>query len=224
MARVARAAAPPLAHLRPVLVPPARLALFLGAALALTLTPGPAVLFIVTRSVADGRRAGFLSVLGVGLGNAVHALAAALGVAALLASSPLAFAAVRYLGAGYLVLLGVRKVLERDAQAATAASPAAPHHLLRQGFLVALLNPKTALFFLAFLPQFADPARGAVAAQILLLGALFELVAVTTDSGYVLLSGTLAGWLRQGQGAARAGRWLSGAVYVGLGAVAALAR
>lgn len=207
-----------------MLVAPTRLALFLGATLALTLTPGPAVLFIVTRSVADGRRAGFLSVLGVGLGNAVHALAAALGLAALLASSPLAFSAVRYLGAGYLVLLGVRKVLERDAPEAAAAPRAAPHHLLRQGFLVALLNPKTALFFLAFLPQFADPARGAVAAQILLLGALFELVAVTTDSGYVLLSGMLAAWLRRGQGGARAGRWLSGAVYVGLGAIAALAR
>jgi threonine/homoserine/homoserine lactone efflux protein len=207
-----------------VLIPPARLALFLGATLALTLTPGPAVLFIVTRSVAEGRRAGFLSVLGVGLGNAVHALAAALGVAALLASSPLAFSAVRYLGAGYLVLLGVRKLLERAAPEAAAPAPASPHHLLRQGFLVALLNPKTALFFLAFLPQFADPARGAVAGQILLLGALFELVAVTTDTCYVLLSGTFAAWLRRSQGTARAGRWLSGAVYVGLGAVAALAR
>lgn len=207
-----------------MIVAPARLALFLGATLALTLTPGPAVLFIVARSVADGRRAGFLSVLGVGLGNAVHALAAALGVAALLASSPLAFSAVRYLGAGYLVLLGVRKVLERDAPEAAAAPPVSPHHLLRTGFLVALLNPKTALFFLAFLPQFADPARGAVAGQILLLGALFELVAVSTDSAYVLLSGTLGAWLRRSPGSARAGRWLSGAVYVGLGAVAALVR
>ncbi len=207
-----------------MLVPPARLVLFLGATVALTLTPGPAVLFIVARSVGEGRRAGFLSVLGVGLGNAVHALAAALGVAALLASSPLAFSAVRYLGAGYLVLLGVRKVLERDPPEEAAAPPASPHHLLRQGFLVALLNPKTALFFLAFLPQFADPARGAVAAQILVLGALFELVAVTTDTAYVLLSGTLAGWLRRRPGSARTGRWLSGAVYVGLGAVAALAR
>lgn len=208
----------------PVLVPPARLALFLGATLALTLTPGPAVLFIVTRSVADGRRAGFLSVLGVGLGNAVHALAATLGVAALLASSPVAFSVVRFLGAGYLVLLGVRKILERDAPEKAAAPPASPHHLLRQGFLVALLNPKTALFFLAFLPQFADPARGAVAGQILLLGALFELVAVTTDSGYVLLSGTLGAWLRRNRDFARTGHRLSGAVYIGLGAVAALVR
>lgn len=208
-------------------IPPAQLALFLAATLALTLTPGPAVLFIVARSLADGRRAGFLSVLGVGLGNAVHAVAAALGIAALLASSPVAFAAVRYLGAAYLVLLGVRKLLEHAPPPGAAPAPpppAPPHHLLRQGFLVALLNPKTALFFLAFLPQFADPSRGAVAGQILLLGVLFELVAVTTDSAYVLLSGTLGAWLRRSQGSARTGRWLSGAVYLGLGALAALAR
>lgn len=208
-------------------IPPAQLALFLAATLALTLTPGPAVLFIVARSLADGRRAGFLSVLGVGLGNAVHAVAAALGIAALLASSPVAFAAVRYLGAAYLVLLGVRKLLEHAPPPGAAPAPpppAPPHHLLRQGFLVALLNPKTALFFLAFLPQFADPSRGAVAGQILLLGVLFELVAVTTDSAYVLLSGTLGTWLRRSQASARTGRWLSGAVYLGLGALAALAR
>ena len=211
----------------PVLVPPARLALFLGATLALTLTPGPAVLFIVARSVADGRRAGFLSVLGVGLGNAVHALAAALGLAALLASSPLAFSAVRYLGASYLVLLGVRRMMDRAASlgATDGERPAAPaHHVLRQGFLVAALNPKTALFFLAFLPQFADPARGAVAGQILLLGALFILVAVGTDSVYVLLSGGLGAWLRRNPAFARGERYVSGAVYLGLGALAALVR
>ncbi len=208
-------------------VPPAKLALFLAATLALTLTPGPAVLFIVARSVSEGRRAGFLSVLGVGLGNAVHAAAATLGIAALLASSPLAFSAVRYLGAAYLVLLGVRRLLDRTASlgAAGGERAAAPaHHVLRQAFLVAALNPKTALFFLAFLPQFADPARGAVAGQILLLGALFILVAVGTDSVYVLLSGGLGAWLRRNPAFARGERYLSGAVYLGLGALAALAR
>ncbi len=204
---------------------PAQLALFVAASLALTLTPGPAVLFIVARTVSLGRGAGFRSVLGVGLGNTVHAVAAALGVAALLASSPVAFAFVRYLGAGYLVLLGVRRLLDRGASVSSAAvEPAPAREVLRQAFTVAALNPKTALFFLAFLPQFADPARGAVTGQILFLGVLFVALAIVTDSGYVLLAGGLASWLRRNPAFARGERYVSGAVYVGLGALSALAR
>jgi threonine/homoserine/homoserine lactone efflux protein len=208
-------------------IPGSKLALFLAATLALTLTPGPAVLFIVARSLSEGRRAGFLSVLGVGLGNAVHATAAALGLAALLASSPVAFSAVRVLGAGYLVLLGVRRLLDRSGSLGAAdasRAPAPAHHVLRQGFLVALLNPKTALFFLAFLPQFADPVRGAVTSQILLLGVIFVTAAVTTDSGYVLLAGGLGDWLRRNPAFARGERYVGGAVYLGLGALSLLAR
>ncbi|HET9552290.1 MAG TPA: LysE family translocator [Anaeromyxobacteraceae bacterium] len=203
---------------------PARLALFLSATLVLAVTPGPAVLFIVARSMGQGRRTGFLSVLGVGLGNAVHAAAAALGLAALLRASPGAFAAVKYLGAAYLVLLGVRRVLERGGQglgAPEAAAPSPPGVLLRQAFTVAVLNPKTALFFLAFLPQFADPARGGVAGQILLLGLLFIAVTVTTDSCYVLAADGLGRWLRRNPAVARSERWVAGLVFVGLGAVAA---
>jgi threonine/homoserine/homoserine lactone efflux protein len=210
-----------------MLIVPSKLALFVGATLALTLTPGPAVLFIVARSMSLGRRAGFLSVMGVGLGNTVHAGAAALGLAAVLASSPLAFAFVRYLGAGYLVLLGVRRVLDRGASigaAEVAPSSAPPRHVLRQGFTVAVLNPKTALFFLAFLPQFADPLRAPVAAQILFLGLLFVALAIVTDCGYVLLAGGLGAWLRRNPALARGERYVSGAVYMGLGALSALAR
>ncbi|WP_242333675.1 MULTISPECIES: LysE family translocator [Anaeromyxobacter] len=210
-----------------MVIPPQKLALFVAATLALTLTPGPAVLFIVARSMSLGRRAGFLSVLGVGLGNTVHAAAAALGLAALLASSPVAFSFVRYLGAAYLVLLGVRRVLDRGGSLGAAdagAAPAAPRSILRQGFLVAALNPKTALFFLAFLPQFADPARASMAAQVLALGLLFVALAVVTDSGYVLVAGGLGGWLRRNPAFARRERYLSGAIYVGLGALSALAR
>ncbi len=206
---------------------PSKLALFVGASLALTLTPGPAVLFIVARSMSLGRRAGFLSVLGVGLGNTVHAAAAALGLAAVLASSPMAFAFVRYLGAGYLVLLGVRRMLDRGASIAAAdvAPAAAPQRdVLRQAFMVAVLNPKTALFFLAFLPQFADPARAPVAAQILFLGVVFVVLAIVTDSGYVLLAGGLGAWLRRNPAFAGGERYVSGAVYVGLGALSALVR
>jgi threonine/homoserine/homoserine lactone efflux protein len=208
---------------------PAKLALFLTATLALTLTPGPAVLFIVARSMGQGRRAGLLSVAGIGLGNAVHAAATSLGLAALLASSPLAFAGVRWLGGAYLVVLGVRRLLSRDAGgvAAGAAGEAAPGGasgggVLRQAFMVALLNPKTALFFLAFLPQFADPRAGPLPAQLLVLGAMFVLVAVITDSGYVVLADGLARFLRRHPGFAAGERWVTGLVFVGLGLVAGL--
>ncbi len=205
---------------------PARLALFLTATLALTLTPGPAVLFIVARSMGQGRRAGLLSVLGIGLGNAVHATVTALGLAAVLASSPIAFAAVKYLGAGYLLVLGARKLLARGERGLAAEAPPgtpARRAVLRQAFLVAVLNPKTALFFLAFLPQFADPSRGALGAQILLLGAIFIAVAVLTDCAYALLAGGIGAWLRRHPAFGRGERHVSGIVYIGLGLLAALA-
>jgi threonine/homoserine/homoserine lactone efflux protein len=207
----------------PIALP--KLALFVAATLALTLTPGPAVLFIVARSMSQGRRAGFLSVIGVGLGNMVHAVATALGLAALLVSSPVAFSIVKWLGAGYLVLLGVRRLFDRTASSlSTAPAPAAAasRGVLGQAFWVAVLNPKTALFFLAFLPQFADSARGAVAGQILLLGVIFVVIAIATDSGYVLLAGSLGAWLRRRPALARGERYMTGAVYVGLGALSAL--
>jgi threonine/homoserine/homoserine lactone efflux protein len=202
---------------------PARLPLFVAASLALTLTPGPAVLFIVARSLGQGRRSGLLSVAGIGLGNAVHAVATALGLAALLASSPLAFSVVRWLGAGYLVLLGARKLLG-DGPAALAPDAGAPagRAVVRQAFTVAVLNPKTALFFLAFLPQFADPRAGALPAQILLLGAIFVGVAVATDTIYAFVAGGVGAWLGRHPGFGRAERWVSGIVYVGLGVAAEL--
>jgi len=205
---------------------PARLAIFVAATLALLVTPGPAVLFIVTRSMAEGRRAGLLSVLGIELGNSVHCLAATLGLAAILASSPVAFAVVKYLGAAYLVVLGLRKLLDAGAPGLAAAAPARrdpPREVLRQAILVAVLNPKTALFFLAFLPQFADPTRGPLATQMLLLGATFVGLALVTDSGYALVAGTLGAALRRHPQVARAERWVSSAVFIGLGALAALA-
>lgn len=213
---------------------PGQLPLFLAASLALTLTPGPAVLFIVARSLGQGRRAGLLSVAGIGLGNAVHAAATSLGLAALLASSPAAFAAVRWAGGAYLVALGVRRLLGRGAAAAPplprgeppAPAPpggARPAGALRQAFLVAVLNPKTALFFLAFLPQFADPRAGPLPAQLLVLGGIFIAVAVATDSAYAVAAAGLGRLLSRRPGFAAAERWVSGAVFVGLGLLAALA-
>jgi threonine/homoserine/homoserine lactone efflux protein len=201
----------------------ARLALFLGATLALTLTPGPAVLYIVARSMDLGRRAGLLSVLGIGLGNAVHAAAAALGLAALLVSSPVLFAAVKYLGAGYLVVLGVKKLLGRGEASEAVPQAISGRAALRQAFLVALLNPKTALFFLAFLPQFADPSRGALGTQILVLGGFFVAIALVTDGGYALLAGGMGAWLRRHPAFDRIERRVSGILFIGLGVLAGLA-
>ncbi len=224
-----------------MLIPGSKFAFFLAATIAFALMPGPAVLFVVARSMSLGRRAGFLTVVGVGLGNTVHAAAAALGLAALLASSPVAFSIVKYLGAAYLVVLGVRRLLDHGAPVASDVASAAPRprarsagpalgangsprDFLRQAFVVAVLNPKTALFFLAFLPQFAEPSRGAVPAQILLLGVVFVVVALVTDSGYVLLAGGFGAWARRSPSFARGERYLSGAIYVGLGALSALVR
>ena len=154
------------------------IALFLLAGLGLLLIPGPAVLYVVTRSAAQGRRAGLASVLGIESATCVHILAAALGLSAILLTSALAFNVVKYLGAAYLILLGLRTLLSKKKhQDVLVEPPRSLSQLFGQGFLVNLLNPKTALFFYAFLPQFVDPSRGAVVGQILLLGVLFPRIA-----------------------------------------------
>src|SRR6476620_10162489 len=165
----------------------ANLGLFISAALVLLLIPGPAVLYVVARSVQQGRLAGFVSELGIHAATLVHVLAAALGLSALLASSALAFAAVKYAGAGYLIYIGVRRILTRtDTLAAQLELPRRSlGRLYRDGFVVNLLNPKTALFFLAFLPQFVDPSRGAVAFQIAFLGLLVAVLGFLSDGCYV---------------------------------------
>lgn len=207
-----------------MLIDPARLGLFLVATVALLVVPGPAVVYIVTRSATQGWRAGLVSVAGIGTGNAVHATAGTLGLAALLASSPLAFAAVKWLGAAYLVGLGVTKLRRGPPAQETASTrpPAAAGALYGQGFLVAVLNPKTALFFLAFLPQFVDPARGAAWAQLLLLGGLFVGLGILSDSLYALLAGAVGAWLGRHPGVAGRERFVSAAIYVGLGVLAAV--
>jgi threonine/homoserine/homoserine lactone efflux protein len=202
------------------------LPVFMVAALVLLLTPGPAVLYIVARSLDQGRLAGLVSVLSVEVGNFFHVLAAALGLSALLVSSALAFSVVKYLGAAYLVYLGVRRLLARDESAAEVrVERQSLRRIFSQGVLVATLNPKTAFFFLAFLPQFVQPARGAVALQFLLLGCLFVLMAIVTDGLYALLAGTAGRWLKGARAARtlRAERVVVGTVYIGLGVSAALA-
>ena len=190
---------------------------FLLASLVLALTPGPGVLYIVTRSLAQGRRSGLVSVLGVALGNLGNALAAAVGLAALFAVSSAAFTAVKYAGALYLIYLGVRML--RSARVdlpAVRPEPAPLGRLFRDGFMVALLNPKTTVFFAAFLPQFLSPGPSPMV-QTMALGALFVAIAAVTDSLYALAAGAVAPRLARALGIGRVGHVLGGGVFIGLG-------
>lgn len=196
------------------------LLLFVGASLALLVIPGPAVIFVVTRSLDQGRAAGIVSVLGVETGTFAYALAAAAGLTGLVAASETGFTIVKYGGAAYLIYLGVRKLLERE-DAKDSASGARSRLFLR-GLVVQLLNPKIAIFFLAFLPQFVNPYRRPLALQTLILGTMFTLLAVLSDGAYVLLAGAVGGWLRTGQRARHLLGRLSGGVYIGLGVAAAV--
>jgi threonine/homoserine/homoserine lactone efflux protein len=204
----------------------AQLGLFVSAALVLLLIPGPAVLYIVGRSVEQGRTAGLVSVLGVHAATLVNIVAAALGLSAILASSALAFSVIKYAGAAYLIWLGVRKILGSGDPAAAAAVRLRRHsyrRLFRDGFVVNLLNPKTALFFLAFLPQFVDLARGHAAAQIVFLGLTYTALGFITDGGYALAAGTAGNWLKRNRAYLKIERYVTGTLLIGLGLTAAFA-
>jgi threonine/homoserine/homoserine lactone efflux protein len=203
---------------------PSRYAVFVLAALALLAIPGPAVVYVVAQSLDQGRRAGILSVLGVHVGSLVHVFAAAVGLSQLLVSSATAYTVVKYAGAAYLIVIGARRLLVREKDPVTAAPavPRAPGRLFRQGVIVNVLNPKTALFFLALLPQFVDVDRGSVPLQILALGITFVLLGLVTDSIWALGAGALGGAVRRSARGLRVERLVSGSVFLTLGAVTAL--
>jgi threonine/homoserine/homoserine lactone efflux protein len=200
------------------------LPIFLLAALILLLTPGPAVLYIVARSLDQGRLAGFVSVISIETGNFVHVLAATFGLSAILVSSALAFSIVKYLGAAYLVYLGVRRLFAKDTvhQLITFQGESLKR-IYSQGVMVAVLNPKTALFFFAFLPQFVEPSIGSLTLQLLTLGCLFVLMAIFTDSMYAFLAGTFGQWFKEKHSFMQFERYFIATVYIGLGIMAALA-
>ncbi len=204
-----------------MLPPPALFAAFCLASLVLAVTPGPAVFYVVTRALAQGRRAGLASVAGVALGNLGNALGAAVGLAALFAVSSLAFSVVKYAGAAYLVYLGW-KALRTDAGGQIARfEPAAWRHVFRDGFLVALLNPKTAIFFAAFLPQFMSTSASAIG-QSVTLGATFVLIAALTDTVYALGASLVAPKLSRKRGVGAIGRYLTASAFIGLGVFTAV--
>jgi threonine/homoserine/homoserine lactone efflux protein len=202
---------------------PSTLLVFVAASAALVAIPGPAVLYIVGRGIAQGRAAGVVSALGIEAGALLHVAAAVAGVSALVASSATAFSVVKYAGAAYLVYLGVQRLRARSDVPLSALAPESHGRLFRQGIVVNALNPKVAVFFVAFLPQFVDPER-AVAPQVALLGVVFVLVAALLDCTWALAAGSLGERLRR---SLRVRRWLdrgSGVTFIGLGAVAALSR
>jgi threonine/homoserine/homoserine lactone efflux protein len=197
---------------------------FFVAALALLLLPGPNVLFLVARGIEQGRRPALISTLSIGAGDLVHVMAAAAGLSALLRSSAAAFNVVKFLGAAYLIYLGIRTLLQRgSANAAHQPATASAPRVFAQGLMIAVFNPKTAIFFLAFFPQFIDPDHGAAWMQMLMLGACFVLLGIATNSGYALLAGTAGQWLKNSVGFQRSQRYIAGTVYIALGITTAFA-
>ncbi len=202
------------------------LGLFISAALVLLLIPGPAVLYVVGRSVERGRLAGLVCILGIHAATLVHVAAATLGLSSVLASSALAFGVVKYAGAAYLIWLGLKKIFHRIEASDIDVTLQAHGHarVFRDGFIVNLLNPKTALFFLAFLPQFAEMGRGHVAMQIAFLGVLYTLLGFMTDGSYALAAGTAGNWLKSSRAYLKFERYVSGVLLIGLGLTAALVK
>ena len=198
---------------------------FLLASFVLAVTPGPGVFYIVARSVAQGRRSGLASVVGVMVGNFGNAVAASLGLAALFAASALAFSIVKYAGAAYLIYLGIKALQAKSAVASDVSPESAPlWPIFRDGFVVALLNPKTAIFFTAFLPQFMSPdaERMTALVQALMLSAVFVLMAAVTDAAYALLAGVIAPRLSKHKAAGGVARATAGLSFIALGVFAAL--
>lgn len=201
------------------------LLLFILAGLALNITPGPDMLYIVARSSTEGRGAGIISALGVGAGTLVHIAALTLGLAAVLRSVPLAYDTVRLAGAGYLIYLGIRALLHSPMSVPVTIERASLWAIFRQGVLTNVLNPKVALFFLAFLPQFVDPSRGAPAVQMAVLGLIFDLNGTLVNIGVAVGAHSVASLFlgEQSRNARIMGR-ATGVLFIGLGARVALMR
>jgi threonine/homoserine/homoserine lactone efflux protein len=191
---------------------------FVVASVVLAVTPGPAVFYIVTRSLSQGRRAGLASVGGVALGNLGNSIGASVGLAALFAISSLAFWVVKYAGAAYLIYLGVKALRQPSSGTIEAPRPVSspPTRIFRDGFIVALLNPKTTLFFSAFLPQFLDPHSSTIV-QSVALGAAFVVIASVTDTTYALTASVIAPAIARAKGRRNVGRYLTASAFIGLG-------
>lgn len=194
---------------------------FIIASLALLLVPGPAVVFIVNRSMVDGRGVALASVAGLTLGNFFHALLAGIGVSAVLVASTTAFNIVKWLGVTYLVVVGIRTLGAKASAVRTSHETFGARRAFRQGMIVNLLNPKVALFFLAFIPQFVGTKTGGFSLETMILGGVFVSLGFLTDSMYALASSALRESLFSDDGLAFFRRWVSGFVFIALGVFAA---
>ncbi|MGA2972031.1 MAG: LysE family translocator [Candidatus Bathyarchaeia archaeon] len=205
----------------------APIAVFIVAALALNISPGPDMLYVISRSLEQGRKAGIISALGIGAGTLMHTFVTAIGLSAILLSVPIAFEFVRYAGAAYLVYLGLRMLLERNSGKATteyssSKSVRSLRSIFQQGVTTNVLNPKVALFFLAFLPQFVDQSKGTVAFQIILLGLLFDTSGTSVNVIVATLAGHVSDSLRKRSGFARFQKLLPASILIALGLLVAL--
>jgi threonine/homoserine/homoserine lactone efflux protein len=201
---------------------PTTLLVFAIAAAVLVVIPGPNHVYIVTRSLVEGRSAGLASAFGVETGTLVHIAAAAIGLSALIASSAVAFETVKYAGAGYLIYLGIRALRSKDEPDLSSDGPKQPRQrTFVDGVVVNVLNPKVALFFLAFLPQFVDPNQGSAATQIVVLGLLLATIGLASDVIYACVAGGLGSWLRRRPAFLRRQRQVAGCTYLALGVAAA---
>jgi len=196
---------------------------FVIASAILVLIPGPAVLYIVSTGIGRGRRMALASMLGIETGALFHVAAAAVGLSAVVASSVVAYSVVKYAGAAYLIYLGVKTLRNRDdSHPLLIPGASSARGAFRRGVVVNILNPKLALFFLAFLPQFVVPARGSVAIQLLLLGLLFIAVAIVIDGVYALSSGLIGNLLNRSERFGKIQKKVAGITYLALGATAAV--
>ena len=196
---------------------------FIAASLVVLILPGPGVLYVIARSAAQGYRAGLASVVGLSLGALVHVAAAAAGLSALLMTSATAFTVIKLLGAGYLIYLGVSTLLSKSPPTRIdTPAPLSVHRLIVDGIIISIFNPKIAIFFLAFLPQFVDPPFGPIPQQILWLGLIYVGLALLTDGAYALMAGGLRHWIGDRFLQSPLPRYAIGSLYIGLGINAAL--
>ena len=194
------------------------------ASIALLVIPGPAVIYVLNRSVADGRNAALAGVAGLEIGNFMHVIAATLGLSAIIAASATAFTTIKWAGAAYLVYVGVRTLLVTPTPPDSKSASATARKSFTQGIVVNTLNPKVALFFLSYLPQFIDPDRGSPALQSFVLGTLFVILGSMTDATYALTASALRDRLLSGRALPFVQRYVAGSVFVALGVVASTAR
>lgn len=197
---------------------------FAIASVVLLVIPGPAVTYVVNRSVADGRAVALASVAGLELGNFVHVVAATVGLSAVLATSATAFTVVKWLGAAYLIVVGIRTLMTKPDALTSAVTPTSRRRAFTQGIVVNTLNPKVALFFLSFLPQFIEPDRGPAWSQSLILGSMFTMLGFITDGTWAFVASAVRGMLLRGRAMPFIRRYVSGSIFVALGLVAARAR